>query len=520
MDFPGRPALLILPLSAAFTANVWAQAPPLVPDAKPARSCESLASVPLPNTAIESAVAHPAGGRLPATCRVTAVVTNPPARDRISVFVWLPAENWNGRFQGRGGGGFSGGSEQSLSAPVSEGFAAGATDTGHTGASGSFALDEHGRLNWMLIRDNSYLGIHAMTLTAKALVKAFYGTAPRYSYFNGCSTGGRQGLMEAQRYPEDYDGILSGCPAINWPQLHGAQLWGPLVMLEAGHFVPQCKFEAARLASVAACDHLDGVQDGVIADPRLCSFDAATLAGTPVDACGTITNADAQVIARIWDGPRRQDGSFLWYGLPYGAGFHGLSNTGGDPLAAQPFRITLEWFRYFLTQDPDWDWTTITHGAYEHFWDQGVEQFGAVLGADNPDLSAFRNRGGKIILWHGWSDPLIYPEGTIDYYERVQAQMGGVAETTKFFRLFLAPGVAHCRGGDGPEPSGHFEALLRWVENGQPPETLDGVLRDGSDNVIRTRPLCSYPLAARYKGSGSTDAAANFECAPGFFRKM
>jgi feruloyl esterase len=366
----------------------------------------------------------------------------------------------------------------------------------------------------MLIRDNAYLGIHDMTVTGKAVTEAFYGRAPRYSYFNGCSTGGRQGLSEAQRYPADYDGILSGAPAINFPKLHVEQLWGPLLMLEAKNVLPMCKLNAATEAAVAACDGIDGVKDGVIEDPARCTYDPKALVGTSAGECGAFTESDTAIIRGIWEGPKRRDGSFLWYGLARGGAF-ALSATGGAPLAPRPFGITLDWFRYFVTGNPQWDWTTITRDSYEQHFDQSYEEFNAVLGTDNPDLSAFRGRGGKIVLWHGWSDQLIYPHGTIDYFKRVQQQMGA-EQTASFARLFMAPGVAHCGGGTGPAPSGQFDAVLKWVEEGQAPDTLSAVRRDQAGQVIRSRPLCQYPLVARYSGTGSTDDAANFSCRPGF----
>jgi hypothetical protein len=477
----------------------------------PVRTCESLAAVELPNAAIESSAVEPEANGRPAFCRVTAILTHPPAGDRIRVWIGLPTSGWNGRFEGVGGGGFSGGSANGIAAPVTQGYAAGSTDTGHEGGSGGFALDPSGKLNWLLIRDNAYLGVHEMTLTGKALAQAFYGSAPRHSYWNGCSTGGRQGLSEAQRYPADYDGILAGAPAINWTKLHVEQMWGAMVMKQLNNYVPQCKFAAAQAAAVAACDEIDGVKDGVIENPRACMFDPKRLVGTSADGCGDFTELDAEVVRRIWQGPRRQDGSFLWYGLERGADFSGLSSTGGTPLAARPNPITMEWWRYFLNQNPQWDWGALTPALYEQYWDQSVEEFSAVLATDNPDLSAFRDRGGKLILWHGWSDQLIYPEGTIDYYQRVQKQMGGEG-ASKFARLFLAPGVGHCGGGPGPQPDGQFDAVVQWVEKGQAPEMLHAVRRE-KGAVVRTRPLCPFPLMAKYRGSGSTDDQASFACA-------
>jgi Tannase and feruloyl esterase len=489
-----RPIFLLLALAAVAAAQ------------PPVRSCDSLASLVLPNTTIEGAVVQPAANGRPEFCRVTAVLTHPPAGDKIHVWIGLPMSGWNGRFQGVGGGGFSGGSPNGIAAPVAQGYAAGSTDTGHEGGSGSFALDANGRLNWLLIRDNAYLGIHEMTLTGKALVQAFYGQSAHHAYFNGCSTGGRQGLSEAQRYPADYNGILAGAPAINWTRLHVEQMWGNVVMQQVQDQVPACKFAAAQAAAVAACDAADGVKDGVIENPRACTYDPKSLIGTSAPNCGDFTAADAEVIRSIWQGPRRQDGSFLWYGLQRGGDFSGLSAAG------RPNPITLEWWRNFLTQNPQWDWTVLTPALYEQYWDQSVEEFSAVLATDNPDLAAFRDRGGKLVLWHGWSDQLIYPEGTIDYYQRVQKQMGGPDSTSKFARLFLAPGVGHCAGGPGPQPAGALDAVVQWVEHSQAPETLKAERRDPAGNIVRSRPLCQFPLVARYKGSGSTDDAANFAC--------
>ena len=252
---------------------------PVFPDSTPVRSWESLSNVALPNTTIDSVVTNTDG-----SCRVTATVTHPPSGDRVRVWIALPMKGWNRRFEGTGGGGFSGGSPFGLRGPLRQGFAAGATDTGHAGMSGSFGLDAKGQLNWQAIEDNAYLGIHEMTVVGKALTKAYYGKAPRYSYFVGFSTGGRQGLMEAQRYPDDYDGIVSGCPAINWPKMLLASLWPQLVMVSSSNRVSTAKLRAATAAAVAACDANDGVTDGLIEDPSRCTYDPKALVGTRVVA--------------------------------------------------------------------------------------------------------------------------------------------------------------------------------------------------------------------------------------------
>jgi feruloyl esterase len=486
---------------------------PAIPNAKAVRSCESLATLALPNTTIESAAVDPGS---PGVCRITAVTTHPPMGDKVRIWVAIPTANWNGRFLGNGGGGFSGGNATAVVGPAAAGYAAGATDTGHEGASGSFALDANGRLNWQAIRNNAHIGIHEMTVTGKALTQAMYGVAPKYSYFNGCSTGGRQGLMEAQRYPQDYNGIVSGAPAINWNRFHIQHLWGPVVMNAADNPVPPCKLAAATAAAIADCDAIDGVKDGVIEDPKRCSYDPKALIGTSAGDCGAFTEGDVRIIRRLWEGPRREDGSFLWYGLPRGADLNALWTSRGTPLRPQPFGISMDWFRYFLAQDPKFDGNTVTPAGFERFWDQSVDQYGTVFGTDNPDLTAFRDRGGKAIVWHGWADQLISAEGTIDYYTRVQQQMGGAKKTSEFIRLFMAPGVAHCGGGSGPAPAGQLDALLAWVESGKAPETLLATRRDQGGAVTRSRPVCAYPLVPKYKGSGSTDDAANFTCSAGF----
>jgi feruloyl esterase len=495
--------LVVMALIGASAAETAPK--PIFPGILPVCSPESLKNVSLPNTMIESVVVD-ASNRM---CRVTVIVTHPPAGDRVKVWIGLPLTNWNGRFQGNGGGGFLGGNEGSLRGPVARGFAAGATDTGHEGGSGSFALDANERQNWQGIIDNAYLGIHEMTVVGKALTKAFYGKAPRYAYFVGGSTGGRQGLMEAQRFPEDYDGILSACPAINWHRFVPASLWPEVVMLSLSNFVSKAKLDAATAAAVAACDADDGVKDGVIDDPFHCTYDPRALVGTKVGD-ETFTEADAEVIRKTWQGPRRQDGTFIWHGLDRGADMSPYAGTSGSPLKGKPFSIALEYWVYYLAQDAKWDWNTLTWAGFEQLWTKSVEQYGAVIGTDDPDLTRFRDHGGKVIIYHGLADQLIPAAGSIDYFKRVQQRMGVEKNTAQFARLFLVPGVDHGFRGAGTAPTGLNEAILRWVEEGQAPDKLIAEKRDASGKVLRTRPLFPYPQAAKYKGSGSTDEAVNF----------
>jgi hypothetical protein len=501
------PFLQTLLCSAIVTLSCAQPPKPIFPDAAPVCAPEDLKKVSIPNTTIDSVAIDPTDG----SCRVTATVTHPPANDRVKVFVALPMKNWNGRFRGNGGGGFVGGNAASLSGPVRQGFATGATDTGHEGGSGSFALNANGRLNWQEIRDNAYLGIHDMSIVGKALVKAFYGKEPRYSYFVGNSTGGRQGLSEAQRYPEDYDGVLSGCPAINWHKFVPAALWPQAVMIDAKNFVSKAKLDAATAAAIAACDAADGVTDGVIDDPIACKFDPKVLVGTMVGD-SAFTEADAEVVRKTWEGPRGHDGRFLWYGLTRDTDLNTYAGTTGSPLKGKPFGIPLDYYYYFLVQNPKWDWSSLTRGEFELLMNQSAEEFGAVFGTDNPDLTRFRDRGGKVMILHGLADQQIPVQGSIDYYERVQRAMGGPQRTAEFARLFLMPGLNHGFRGPAPSPNpaALLSALIAWVEEGKAPERLAGELRDESGKMIRTRPFFPYPQRATYKGSGSTDDAANF----------
>ncbi|MBB3675465.1 tannase/feruloyl esterase family alpha/beta hydrolase [Modestobacter versicolor] len=492
--------------------------PPTGPPAggPPVASCESLLALDLPDTTVDSAVEDPGDATTPPSCRVQLTVTHPPAGDAVTVWVHLPRDSWNGRFQAMGGGGFSGGSPDSLLEPLQAGYATAATDAGHVGPTADFALDPDGTLNWQRIRDFGHVGVHDMTVTAKAVIEAYYGRGPAYSYWNGCSTGGRQGLMEAQRYPDDYDGVLAGAPVINFPQMQTGQIWGQVVMLDRQNPVPPCKFEAALAAVVSACDLVgDGVADGVIGDPLGCDFDLTTLIGQQTP-CGEITAADVEVMQRIGEGPRTAEGEFLWYGLPPGAPFAGLNDTVevDGRWEGSPFVFDLWWISLFLEQDPSWDWRTLTPEAFEAYFAQAVEMYSDVLGADDPDLSAFRDQGGKALLWHGAADFGVPVQGTIDYYERVRDLMGR-GQTQDFLRLFVAPGVGHCGGGAGLQPTGQFEALVEWVEHGRAPQTLQSQRVDDAGTVTATRPICQYPEVARWTGRGDPDDGSTYRCRKG-----
>ena len=379
-----------------------------------------------------------------------------------------------------------------------------------------------------------------MAVIGKQLVQAFYGQQPTYSYWNGCSTGGRQGLRMAQDHPDDYDGILAGAPAIHWDRFQAAQAWYWLVQQLDNHgpigsgnpAILGAKEALATSKAVAACDAQDGVVDGVLTDPRACTYSAQSdtsitrASCSPLDStCLTLT--EAMAIDHMWTGPVscsaghagatcpvRDDATRilngkgnkrLWYPNTRGTD---LSALGG----ASPFIATTEQGKYWVYFDPGWDPAVLTYDNYLQFFSDNVARVGPTMASDNADLSAFRNRGGKVLMWHGFADQLIVPGGSIDYYDAVTQKLGGgYKQTQEFARLFMAPGVGHCGGGSGPQPQGLFSAVVQWVEHGQPPDTVLAS-KPLSGGGMQTRPLCPYPAVAKWTGFGSTDDASNFVC--------
>jgi len=380
------------------------------------------------------------------------------------------------------------------------GYATASTDTGHSTPGGSWALGHP-----ELVTDYAYRGIREMTLKAKAIVTAFYGDAPRLSYFVGCSTGGRQGLMEAQRFPEDYDGIVAGAPANFFTHLMAGTLWAATATLkDPASFIPPAKYPLINKAVMAACDSRDGVSDGLIENPQRCAFDPKTLqcAGAENETCLTAPQVEAarRLYASAVNPRTKQE---IFPGLAPGGELTWGAMAGGP----QPFSIPVDFYKYFLFANPDWEWKTFDFDKDVEAVDQ---KFGGLLNATNPDLKAFKARGGKLIMYHGWNDQLIQPMNSVNYYNSVAKKMGA-KETDEFLRLFMAPGMTHCAGGPGPNTFDAVAALEQWVEHGTKPASIVAS-HATSGTVDRTRPLCPYPQVATYKGSGSIDAAANFVC--------
>ena len=471
-----------------------------------AMPCEHLANLPLRHATVTAAHEVPAGTytppgsqpqtNLPAFCRVALTV-----EPQIKIEVWLP-KAWNERYQGVGGGGYAGViSYGAMATALRAGYATASTDTGHpSSAGGTFALNADGTLNWRLIEDFASRSLHEMVRKAKALIHAHYGDAPKYSYWTGCSTGGRQGLMAVQRFPQEYDGLVIAAPAINWERFIAAELWPQVVMHQRlGAPIGADKLNAVTSDAIAACDARDGVADGVINDPRKCDYDPA--------ASAALTPAEAAAVRRIWEGPTGKNGKRVWFGLERGTSLAGLAGT-------NPFAIAQQHFQYWVMQDPSAGWRTLTEASFEKYFKASHKKFNEVIGTDDADLERFRKHGGRIVMWHGEADQLIFPRGTLNYYERVLDENGGLKRVDDFMRLFMAPGVAHCAGGAGPNPVGLLEAVVDWVENRVAPQRILAT-RALPDGTLRSRPLCAYPKTAKWIGTGSTDDAASFACVDG-----
>ena len=485
-----------------------------------AATCESLQSLSLPETTILSAALVPAGPftttpasatQKPQTfqipveaCRVTGVI-----KPQVNFEVWMPASNWNGKFQGVGGGGFAGViSYGAMVTALGRGYATASTDTGHNTPGGSWALNRPD-----LILDYAYRAIHEMTVRSKEIVKTFYGNAPRLSYFAGCSTGGRQGLMEAQRFPADYDGIVAGAPANYFTHLMAGTLWNAIATMKEEARLSPAKFTVLNKGALAACDAGDGVTDGLITNPPACKFDPGTLLcnGTETDAC--LTAPQVEAARKIYAGSTHpQSKKKVFPGMAAGGEITWTATAG-----QQPFGIPSDFYKYFVYSNPAWDWKQFDFDKDVKLAD---EKFAKLLNAVDPDLDKFKKRGGKLIMYHGWNDQLIQPGNSIDYFTSVQKKMGE-KDTDDFARLFMAPGMQHCAGGVGPNTFNAVAALEEWVEKSTKPAQIIASHTSGGLPTVasakvgvvdRTRPLCPYPQVASYKGAGSFDEAASFVC--------
>ncbi|KAL3456981.1 Tannase/feruloyl esterase [Aspergillus heterothallicus] len=453
-------------------------------------------------------------------CNVTVTYTHPAWDDTIHVETWLPLSGWNGRFQASSGGGWTTGFAQGLALRASQGYAVSVTDGGHAANSGAdeWALNEDGSVNLHLLEDFASLALHELAVLGKAITHAFYGTPPTYSYWNGCSTGGRQGLMLAQRFPDDFDGIMAAAPAINWSMFVPAGYWPQLLMNQMGVYPELCEFDALREAAIQACDHLDGVRDRVLSAPGACKFDPLLVVGQPYDCNGvlrTITKGAAILAKKIWNGPMRPNSlDRRWYGLNLDASFYLLPQVacsiddGVQRCRGHPFDITEEWLRLFVVNDREFDLSTLSFEEFDALFDTSMDKYEDIIGTADPNLSQFRAAGGKMITWHGTADEAIFANGTADYYQEVLRHDPAAAD---FYRYFETPGVAHCLQSlsKAPFPQDVLPSLIAWVEEGKAPETLQAEWKDpATQSTLMRRKLCQWPLVARYVGGDITQESS------------
>ena len=479
-----------------------------------ASSCESLARLTTDTVLVTAAevvtsgVFTPPNGRplsgLPPFCRVAAVL-HPSSDSTIRIELWMPQTNWNGRLEGTGNGGFAGNiAYGALAAGVQHGYAVVNTDMGMATPPGEDATVFVARPErW---KDWGFRSTHEMTVQAKRLVAAFYRRPPTRNYFVGCSTGGEQAWMEAQRYPDDYDGIVGGAPANHRTRVHISILWNFVTTERTPQDrLPTTKLRPLAQAVVAACDRLDGVADGIISDPPTCSFDPASLAcsGSENDHC--LTSSQVAVVRRLYAGPiNPRTGEQIYPGLPKGSEL-GWDHLGPSANGQPPYAPIFTW-----AFGRDWNWRNFD-------FDRSVaaidEKLAPMVNATSTNLDAFREHGHKLLIYHGWSDWLVVPGESVQDYRAVASHYAG-KNLDEFYRLFLVPGMTHCSGGVGPNQFDALSAMVDWVEQGRAPHHLIASQFAGAQvgSPLRTRPLCPYPQVAHYRGNGSVDDAANFSC--------
>jgi len=448
-------------------------------------------------------------------CNITIDYTHPGQDDHIVVWLGLP-DKWNGRFQGVGGGGYATGEPSRMEPAISKGYATVGTNGGHliSAAPASWGLASPGNVNLYNLQNFASVALHDMTVMGKKITESYYGRAITKSYWYGCSTGGRQGLMMAQRYPDAYDGILAEAPAINWAQFVPAEFWPQLAMKLVGYIPTQCELTAITEAAIEACDELDGLKDGIVSLWGQCNFDAVSAVGKSYNCTGGISgivsNKAAKLAQKIWEGPRDAHGKFQWYGLSPGTPLGRLSNTtltpSGTLSAGPPFGTASAWISIFVKANETFDPYSLTQETWDEAWQNSGNRYDSIIGTKDADLSLFKRNGGKIITWHGVADPLIFINGSVNYYERIGAID---AHVTDFYRFFSAPGVGHCSGGNGAAPSRALDQLVDWVESGNAPATLQ------ANSTVQgkrwDRNLCLFPAMSIYKG-GDPSSADSYTC--------
>ncbi len=504
--------LLVFALLAARSAA--AQDLPMVN--APAAACDNLKGLRLPDVRftevadVRDSVQRSDNVRVP-HCRVAGIV------GKGAAFVVMLPNRWNQRLLMGGNGGFAGTIVRGVFTASDQGYVTVSTNTGHEETPGGGARWALNDLERQL--DYGHVAVHRVVEVAKVLSRNFYGSEPKFSYFRGCSNGGRQGLMEAQRYPADFDGIIAGAPSAHFTRT-GASFMKNLKALfpDPSYFdkpiLTQASLDLLSGRVLAACDLLDGVKDGILDDPRECRFSLSSIKACPknLPAADCLTSAQRSAIAAIY-APAQDGGTVVYPGQPFGGEAGGWPDwiTGRDTTLMREIGMpnaqamfATEGAKYFIFGDSTWDYS-----RYRGSIVRDAKRMSNIADADNPDLTAFAARKGKLILWHGWADPALNPLATIEYYDKVMTRD---PRATEHVRLFMAPGVLHCGGGEGPSTASWLPAVVDWVERSRAPEQVVATKLDESRKVIRSRPLCAYPRRAVYAGKGSTDEAANFVC--------
>jgi feruloyl esterase len=471
------------------------------------------------NTTIESATMVEADGekKLPAFCEVRALI-QPVPQSHIQVVYRLP-DDWNGKFLGVGGGGFAGDiTLATAAAGLSKGYAVAGTDTGHPTTSstdGSFMIDRPGHVDPVQLADFGYRAIHLMTTVGKAVVSEYYGRGTSRAYFQGCSTGGRQGFTEVQRFPEDYDGVISGAPVYDMRVQTSGIFRLQAFHQRPGSLITTQQLEAVHRAVLDACDASDGARDGIISDPLACGWDPSALTCKAGDSSATcLTPEQVEAVRRSYDGAKSANGQVAAWPLMRGGELawqaRSLGGTADNPLG-QNYSLSVRYLMTFVYGDVDHPWKATT--ADEIVQDVEASPVVKQFQATNPDVSAFFKRGGKWLIWHGLQDPGPSPLGTLEYFEAVKVATektlhDGNFDLDQHMRFFLAPGVFHCRGGPGPDQFDMLASIDNWVEQGAAPDRI--IATKANSNL--SRPLCPFPKTARYIGTGDIDAAASFAC--------
>lgn len=437
-------------------------------------------------------------------CRVAGYV-EPVKNSHIGFEVWMPLkENWNNRFLAAGNPAFEGAiSYGGLAGAVQRGYATASTDTGHVASGHSWALGNPER-----IVDWGHRAVHEMTVNARRLIEAFYGEPPRYSYWNSCHNGGNQGLNEVQRYPEDYDGVIAGDPAYYVTRLQSGSEYIAWLALKDGinapGYIPPVKYPVIHRAVLDACDAKDGVRDSVIEDPTRCGFDPVSIQCPGADTDSCLTAAQVDTARRVYTGAKFADGSRIYSGFEPGSELRWGEMMKGPA----PLEINNGFFKYMVFEDPDWDFRTFDLELHTRL---AAAKVGKAVDAYNPDLKPFKDNGGKLIMYQSWGETWVPPRSAIDYYNNVVDEMDGLKKTQDFFRLFMVPGMGMCPGFSNPADFDVLEALQQWRENQVPPGKITASYRN-MGTVYRTRPVCPWPQAAIYKGTGDINDAANFSC--------